>query len=247
MLIVEAFGPLDIKYSDGESVAYLLRQSKRSALVAYLAIAYRGRFCRRDSLLALFWPDLDQDRGRHALSQALSFVRKHGCRGLIVTRGVEEVAMDPGLIRCDVVAFEQALDAGDWAGALQVYHGDLLDGLHVAGARRFVDWVDRERHRLRRLAADAAWRFAEIQLTRGDFVEAELAAERALDLMPTDEEKVRAHLTALAHSGDRGAALRLFRRFETMLDREFNVEPAPCTMALVAALRRSVNMEALVP
>jgi len=39
----------------------VLAQPKRVALLAYLAAATPRRLHRRDSLLALFWPELDQE------------------------------------------------------------------------------------------------------------------------------------------------------------------------------------------
>ncbi len=64
---------------------------------------------------------------------------------MLLTRGSEEVEADPGHVWCDVLAFREALKGEDWAGALELHRGDLLEGLHVKGAPEFVDWVDQER------------------------------------------------------------------------------------------------------
>ena len=46
-------------------------QPKRIALLAYLALSSSDNPVRRDTLLALFWPELGEDEGRPALRQAL--------------------------------------------------------------------------------------------------------------------------------------------------------------------------------
>jgi len=238
MLTLRAFGALDLRDADGAPLGTVLAQSKRAALLAYLAIARPGQLHRRDSLLALFWPDLDQPRGRSALSQALSFLRREVGEGALVTQGPEEVGVDVAHLRCDVLAFHEALKNGDWAGALELYQGDLLEGLHVKGAPEFLDWVDRERTRLRETAAEAAWKHAHGLVAAGRPVEAERVAQRALELVATDESPVRGFIEALARAGDRGAALRFYEKFKGVLAAELEVEPAPETMAVAEAVRR---------
>jgi DNA-binding SARP family transcriptional activator len=240
MLTLRAFGALDLRDAEGAPLGSVLGQTKRAALLAYLLLSRPGELHRRDTLLALFWPETDQERGRKALSQALSFLRREVSEEVLVTRGVEEVGVDSGRVQCDVLAFQEALRGEDWAGALDLYRGDLLDGLHVKGAPEFVDWVDRERVRLREAAAGAAWRLAHQLIGEGKLVESERMAQRALGLVATDESPVRAFIEALAQGGDRGATLRFYVKFKGVLERELGVEPAPETEALVQAVRDGV-------
>ncbi|MCG6955437.1 MAG: tetratricopeptide repeat protein [Gemmatimonadetes bacterium] len=237
MLTLKAFGPLDVRDASGRSLTALLSQSKRSALLSYLLLSHPDDLCRRDHLLALFWPGLDQQHGRAALSQALSFLRRRLGNGVLVTRGEEEVGVDPIQIASDVRAFEKAVAREDWAAALEAYGGDLLEGLHVAGAGPFMDWVDRKRERLREAAAAAAWKCAHESLAAGELTEAERAAQRALDLVPTDESPVRAFIEALAGAGDRAAAVNFFEKFRARLRDELELEPSPTTAEVVEAIR----------
>jgi len=237
MLTMRAFGALDLRDAEGAPQGSVLSQTKRMALLAYLLLSRSGEFHRRDSLLALFWPETDQEHGRKALSQALSFLRKELGEGVLLTRGVEEVGVDSGQVWCDVLAFQEALKGEDWADALELYRGDLLEGLHVRGAPDFVDWVDRERVRLREEAAGAAWRLAHRFIGEGKPVEAERTAQRALGLVTTDESPVREFMEALARGGDRGATLRFYEKFKGVLERDLGVKPAPETEALAQAIR----------
>jgi hypothetical protein len=69
MVELQALGPLELRDARGplESVQ---SQPKRAALMAYLALARPRRPHRRDEILALFWPELDDAHARNALSQA---------------------------------------------------------------------------------------------------------------------------------------------------------------------------------
>jgi DNA-binding SARP family transcriptional activator len=60
MIRFHTLGVLDLRGPDGLELRSVLQQPKRLGLLAYLAIASPHRFHRRDSLLALFWPELDQ-------------------------------------------------------------------------------------------------------------------------------------------------------------------------------------------
>ena len=237
MLTLRAFGALDLRDAEGAPLGSVLSQSKRAALLVYLLLSRPGEFHRRDSLLALFWPEMDQEHGRNSLSKALSFLRKELGEEVLLTRGSEAVGVDSGQVWCDVLAFREALKGEDWAEALELYRGDLLEGLHVKGAPEFVDWVDRERVGLRKAAAGAAWRLAHQFIGEGKPVEAERTAQRALGLVATDESPVRGFMEALARGGDRGAALRFCEKFKGVLERKLGVEPAPETEALAQAIR----------
>jgi DNA-binding SARP family transcriptional activator len=237
MLTLRAFGALDLRDAEGAPLGTVLAQTKRAALLAYLVLSRPGELHRRDTLLALFWPETDRDHARNALSQALSFLRKEVGEEVLVTRGVEVVGVDSTKVRCDVLAFQQALEAEDWAVALGLYRGGLLEGVHVKGAPAVVDWVDRERVRLREAAAGAAWRLAHQRIREGKLVEAERTAQRALALVATDESPVREFMEALVLAGDRGAALRFYEKFKGTLGTELEVEPAPETEALAQAVR----------
>ncbi|MEJ2678472.1 MAG: BTAD domain-containing putative transcriptional regulator [Gemmatimonadota bacterium] len=236
MLHIRAFGSFDLR-GEGESLPAVLSQSKRAALLAYLVLARPGALHRRDALLALFWPESGQARGRNALSQSLTFLRRKLPEGVLVTRGTEEVGVAVEQVDCDVMAFEAAVAEERWEEALGLYRGPLLEGLHVAGAPAFMDWLDRERERLREMASGAAWRGAHANIGAGALTEAERLAQRALRLVPTDESPVRDFIEALAGAGDRAAALRFYEKFVAVLADELEVEPAPETVAVAEAVR----------
>ncbi len=237
MIVMQAFGSFGLHDDDGKSLHAVLSQPKRAALFAYLVLARPGEMQRRDALLALFWPELDQTRGRNALSQSLTFLRRRLPDGVLVSRGSGEIGVEAARVQCDVVVFEAAMAADRWADALELYRGTLLEGLHVTGAPDFMSWLDLERERLREMASGAAWRGAHANIAAGSLTEAERMAQRALRLVPTDESPVRDFIEALAGAGDRAAALRFYEKFTAVLADELEVEPAPETAAVVEAVR----------
>src|SRR5260370_7014272 len=86
MIKLGMLGTLSLSDADGREVRSVLRQPRRLALLAYLAAATPRGFHRRDSLLALFWPELDQEHARAALRQALHVVRDGLGADVILTR-----------------------------------------------------------------------------------------------------------------------------------------------------------------
>ncbi|MBI2404207.1 MAG: hypothetical protein HYV20_16010, partial [Gemmatimonadetes bacterium] len=237
MAELRILGPPQLVASDGQTVEALARQAKRMALLAYLAAAMPRGFQRRDKLVALFWPELDEPHARNALSQALYVLRAALGEQAILTRGDGEVSLNGDVVWCDVPAFEGALDAGRPAEAAALYRGDLLDGLFVTGAPEFERWLDGERTRLRQRASEGAWALAEAKAAEGDALEAGRWARRAADLVPADEAVVRRLMAFLHRLGDRAAAIRAYEAFAWRLAHEYELEPSAETRALAAAIR----------
>ncbi len=238
MFQLRLLGAIQLETSDGRPVEHLVRQPRRTALLAYLATATPRGLHRRDKLLALFWPESDGLHARAALSQALHVLRGELGDESIAARGNEEVGLSPDAMWCDVIAFEDALDAGRPADALSLYRGDLLDGFHVQDAPEFEPWLERERERLRHRAADGAWAVTEMLASQGNVVEAKHWAMRASDLLPADETVARRLMSFLRDIGDRAAAVRAYETFAAKLDTEFELAPSAETSALANAIRR---------
>jgi len=207
-------GSVHLKASDGREVETLVRHEKRTALLAYLAAALPRGPQRRDTLLALFWPESDAPHARAALNQALYVLRTALGEQAIVPRGDGAAGLNSEVVWCDVAAFEAALDGGRPNEALALYRGDLLDGFFVIGAPEFERWLERERARLRERAAEGAWALAESRAAAGDSLEAARWARRAADLLPADEAVARRLMIFLQGLGDRAAAIRAYEAFE---------------------------------
>jgi DNA-binding SARP family transcriptional activator len=75
MLHLRTLGQLDLDGSSLPDAQAVLRGAKRAGLLVYLARAQPRGLKRRDILLALFWPELDEARARHALRNTLHSLR----------------------------------------------------------------------------------------------------------------------------------------------------------------------------
>src|SRR5437870_13655132 len=142
MIELRMLGRLSLTGADGLEVRGLLGQPRRVALLAYLAAANPRGFHRRDTLLALFWPDLDQEHARAALRQALHVVRGSLGADVVLTRGDEEIGLDFDRLSCDVVAFDRAVASERFGEALDRYQGHLLEGFFIPNAGEFERWLE---------------------------------------------------------------------------------------------------------
>src|SRR2546425_8670202 len=156
MIEFRLLGTLHLTDAEGREVQSLLTRSRRLALLAYLSAATPRGLHRRDTLLALFWPDLDQEHARAALRQALHVLRDALGDDVVVTRGDEDVGTQADRLWCDVAAFDRAVAAGQVAEALELYRGGLLGGFFISGAAGFERWLGGGRAPVQQAAAPRA-------------------------------------------------------------------------------------------
>lgn len=237
MLELRVLGGIGLEGSGASEAEGILRQPKRLAVLTYLAIAPSARFERRDKLLAVFWPELDEARARRGLRQTLHVLRAALGAGSLDRRGDAEVALNEAMVRCDAREVLRALDAGDWQRAVALYRGDLLPGFHLSEAPEFERWLETMRDALRQRVSKAA----ESRATQADAVgDVRVAADwlrRAVALAPDNELLVRQFASTLDRVGDRAGALQALTAFERRLRAELDTAPAGETMALAEALR----------
>lgn len=235
MIRFQTLGAIDLR-NDETSVATVLSQPKRLALLAYLACSRPRGFRSRDTLLALFWPEADTERARNSLRQALHHLRKGVGEAAITTRGERDVGVDETLLACDAAQFAARFEAGRYEEALALYRGDFLPGLHVQDAPEAERWIDDERTHLRRCAMEGARRLVEQAARRGDVDGAIEWGRRAVAIDPTDESAVRRLLQSLADAGDVTGAMDAYADLVRRLDAEFSLKPSLETTRLVQAL-----------
>src|SRR5215831_6492890 len=248
MITLRLLGEIQLRATppDGAEVDALLRQSKRLALLAYLASPAPGTWHRRDVLLALFWPELDTAHARTSLRNALHVLRRTLGDAILRARGDEEVSIDPALVQSDLADVWAALRDDRAEDAMAHYGGELLVGLFPPDSDGFMRWLETERARLKvALSSAAAARVKELE--RDGNVERALAvARRIVEINRDDETLVRRLMSLHEMSGDRAGALQAFESYRARLASDFDAEPAPETVAIAARLR-SVAPLAMVP
>jgi DNA-binding SARP family transcriptional activator/tetratricopeptide (TPR) repeat protein/TolB-like protein len=234
MLEIRTFGTLMFRDPVADAdLATLLSRPKRAALLAYLASARPHGLRRRDELFALFWPELPQQNARKALNQSVYVLRSVIGQTAIVSRGGEEVGVDPAFVSCDAAAFEEALSRGDRGAALELYAGEFLAAFHMPGSRSFERWLDAEREHYRRRAIEAAIRQATTEERAGNGVRTVRWLRRALEWSPYDEALLESLVRALARQGDVAGATHELERFAARLRTDLGLEVSPETRAVL--------------
>ena len=179
MIELRTLGGSGLRTDSGEELRPILAQPKRLGLLVHLALAGPSGFRRRDSLVAMFWPELDAEHARGALRQALRFLRRELAEAAVITRGDEDVGIDADALWCDAVAFEAASTSNP-ALAVELYRGDFLDGFHVDNtAPELERWLETTRADLRRRAMACLWTLARTKSDAGLRAEASALARRA--------------------------------------------------------------------
>ena len=150
------------------------------------------------------------------------------------------MALDAGAVDVDAVAFERLVQGDDPEGlarAVELYQGDLLEGLAFRGAL-FEDWLMAERERLRELAVDGLARLLSHQAKGTGTERAIQTSVRLLSLDPLQEAVHRTLMRLYARQGRRGAALRQYQACARVLKRELGVAPEAATKQLYRDLLR---------
>jgi len=214
MISLKLFGGASLE-RDGAILSGPVTQRHRLALLALLCLSH-PRPLSRDKLLGYLWPERDTEHARNLLKQAVHVVRKALGEGVVLSVG-DDLRLDATQLECDVLAFEEALAAGDRERATSLYTGPLLDGFFLSDAPEFDHWVEQEREELRR-----AWRMALTALAAekgasGDAEGARSGWQRLLADDPHDARATVGLMETLDAMGDRAGAIRQARLHEILL------------------------------
>ena len=142
MLRLRLLGSRELERADQSDASAVFAQPKRFALLAYMACR-ADRFHRRDTLLAVFWPELDTFAARRALRNSLYHLRLALGEDVFIARGDDELMIDrpKRLIPLAVIAVALLAWGGQrawaahqpytWAGTVEAR--DIAVGSRVGG------------------------------------------------------------------------------------------------------------------
>ena len=238
MLKLRTLGAVYLAREDGEPLGGTASQKRALALLALLAVAGDSGLSR-DKIVALLWPEADEERSRHSLTQLLYAARRAaGVDDLFVVNG--DVRLNSLRIESDVRALEDALEADDLERGVAAYQGPFLDGFFLSGSTAFEQWVESQRGRLAGRVGAALDRLGDAAESTGDARRAVEWRRRQVDLRPLDSSAAVKLMTALAAVGDRAGALRHAALHATMLRQELDLDPDPVVAELAEQLREPV-------
>ena len=213
-----------------------LHTPRLQALLAYLLLR-RGAAQQRQHLAFLFWTDTSEAQARTNLRNLLHRLRQSWPQAadyLVIDN--RTIGWLPGAsIRLDVAEFEEHLQAAALTGdptatlaslkqAVDLYQRDLLIGF-------YDEWVDAERARLRQAYLSALEQCADLLEEQADLKGSIHFGRRLLQADPLREAAYRRLMRLHAQDGDRAAALGVYYRCVSTLQRELEVEPDTATQA----------------
>ena len=240
-LDVDLLGRLDARTAVGRHIRLPGRHAQ--ALFALLVLTRRPR--SREAIAADLWPDAGVGSAG-SLRQALWLVRQGLAEADIAPEGLLDIDGDTVGIRIDahidldVTRFEACLldDACGAETAIELYHGDLLEGLGH-------DCFAAERERLSDRYEDALAIVAERRLAACELVGARGAADRLLERDPLREEAHAVLIAVHGKIGSRSQVVRQHRRLQDVLQRELGEAPLPDTEAIYRQALDSTMRRAL--
>ena len=226
-------------------IAGAAAQPKRLAILALLARA-GPRGMTRDKIVSYLWPDADDERGRRALANSVSALRRDLASDDPFAGG-NDLRLDPDVITSDVEEFDTAVAAGDLDRAAALYEGPFLDGFRVAGAPEFERWADAERTAIAYTYATVVEQLARAAEIRHDPTAALAWWRRLAAHDPLNARHALGLMGALEACGDRTGALRHAQIYEALVEQELELPPDREVVAFAERLRRDQTRGAARP
>jgi DNA-binding SARP family transcriptional activator len=221
---------------DGREIA--LKNRKTQALLACLALQESQQILR-ERLVGLIWSEVDEERARGSLRQAL-----HALREALSAAGCDIVDADKTRValRRDAVSID-ILDAIAMAGRHRAHPmllqlSEPIEALLSSLASvdpAFQSWVISKRktlesHLVQRLEGALAAQDLEAP-------EREQLARALVNVDPTNEVGVRALMSARIAVGDVAGAMQAYKVLWDMLDEEFDTDPSKVTQELFVQVK----------
>lgn len=237
MIEFRTFGHIELTTGGGDEAEALVAQPMRFALFCFLALPKIGTFHRRDTLLAVFWPEVDQKRARANLRQALVYLRGILGEDVVMRRGDEEIGLNPDLVWCDAAAFSVAVEQGSWVEAVGLYRGEFLKAFFLSNGAEFEQWLEGERARLAASYRTALEEAANEAVSSGDWSRAVDYCERLYDQDRFNSRYAMKLMETLVGAGDPANALAQAEEHTLLLREEFDIAPPEEMLALEGRIR----------
>jgi DNA-binding SARP family transcriptional activator len=183
---------------------------------------------------------MNEDESLGMLRRALNDLRAglQGSEEYIISTRIEIRWNTSASYWLDVEVFEseaQKTDADSILLATDLYTGDLLRDMDE-------EWLIPEREHYRFMQMDGLRKLSAHYQALHDYSTALEFTRRALLLNPLSEVVYQDRIRLLSLAGDRAAALAEYERLQSLLAREFGVDPTDETQALVGSISRGESL-----
>lgn len=240
---------------DGEELVFPTR--KALAMLIYLGVE-RGKHSR-EKLVALFWPDSDEERGRGSLRRTLVFLRRslgvagHDAQPQRLITEHNLVSLNPECLDVDLWVVETALAGRQYpkpADELEQHNtllsrierasalcrGDFLEGFSLPDSPAFDEWLNLQREAWH-YKMGALWeKLSQLQAEAGETAKAIAMARLQVAHDPFNEAAHRNLMRLHIAIGERGLAERAYKDLRGLLQKEWGAEPSTETEALAALI-----------
>jgi DNA-binding SARP family transcriptional activator len=232
-----------------------VRFPTRKALALLAFLSAEPGLHSRERLIALLWPDSDQERGRTSLRSTLTMLRRalaepsegdhfETSRGGVGLRADSDLRLDLRILRDAAELARSSPDAvalrliSTLENAADLWRGEFLAGLDLADAAlEFDEWLTLQRALWRDRVATVFERLSALKAATGDTAEALEVARRWVALDPYSDPARRRVIELRLAGGDRPGALAEYVEFERIVREELGTDPEPETRALTERAR----------
>lgn len=222
---LNVFGPPELVAPNGERIEFNTR--RQTGILTYLTLETQGHPVRRDLLVELFWPDVDEVRGRHSFSQAISDLRSKLGKKAIVFRN--------GAITLTTRITTELDRTGASAPDLKTL-GEPLLGMEDLGGVSLSHWLDVARTSLNERLRSSRQGDLSAQRASGDMEALRANAERLYRADPLNDEAALALAEDLLLKGDETGASSTLRAHVARIKGACGGDPSPEISALLTRL-----------
>ena len=238
---IQLFGGFEVRRPDGQSVPLPGRRER--ILLAYLAL-HPGHRQSRKNLTEVLWGEAADSTTLDNLRTCLWNLRKAlgDTEHSVIVSDREWIGINPDAFEVDawtLLKLAEREDRSNLTWALDLYNGELLDGIEIASAA-FEDWLRDSQMRFREIAVSV---FARIMLERARLEDIEGAIEAGQRILRIDkfhEGTVRDLMRMYAEAGRRHIALQTYRAFADRLQKDLGAEPEPETQQLLEQISKGL-------
>src|SRR6201992_592031 len=236
-LSVSLVGRLAVRFN-GRLVEF--RTQKGNAVLSYLALT-ETKHESRERLVGLLWSRSDEEKARASLRQVVRELRSAfedaGYSGFVAGRLAVHLDTEKVELDVDVESVVRLAENGSVHPLLlnTPRLGErILEGMDDLDPSLRI-WVLAERQTIHdRLMRSLG---AGLITRRADGGAKDEIAAAIVNLDPTHEEACCHLMRSHAEQGDIAGALRIYKALWNLLDRDYGMEPAPATEALVAEIK----------
>lgn len=250
------FGPPRLQHAHQEVV---INRRKALALLAYLTMVPGPQ--ARDTVAALFWPEVDNAKARAALRGTLpALTGSLGQEVILSDRKTIQLNPEPALW-VDALAFQRCLSVcqqhhlrptdelcpaclAQLLEAFPLYQGDFMAGFHLPDSPDFDAWQRQQGELLRQQLAECCQRLLHHELKQEQWGPALAYARRWAEVDEYNETAHRHILTLLAACGQLTAVHHHYQQLAHTLVTDLGLAPQPDTTALYESLHGRTSASA---